>query len=270
MTQLTLNDVSPNWAMRGGIFTKLDAYTAIPWANKNIGEYLDMEYYGNISGGKLVAPLIDNMLNGAPALTESMTNKLAHVIMAMYLTNWQKQYDTLSLQYNPINNYDMTETMTDTNSTEYGHVLNHQNSGTVTEQGTTTSSPDVHQVDTIGVIRTDIDAVSGFNSTAYVQAAQSVSTPSGTNKSDTTGSTTDTSTNSVTNTTSFSDTNSGTDTHTVEHELKRSGNIGVTTSQQMIQAERDLWLWNFMKDTVFPDVDKVLVCPMFKRRGRER
>lgn len=46
-------------------------------------------------------------------------------------------------------------------------------------------------------------------------------------------------------------------------ELERSGNIGVTTSQQMIQSERDLWLWNFFYKVVFPDVDKVLTLAIY-------
>ena len=55
----------------------------------------------------------------------------------------------------------------------------------------------------------------------------------------------------------------GSDTSTRNYTLRRSGNIGVTTSQQMIQAERDLWLWNFFHSVVFPDVDKVLTIPIY-------
>lgn len=46
-------------------------------------------------------------------------------------------------------------------------------------------------------------------------------------------------------------------------ELERSGNIGVTTSQQMIESERNLWLWNFFYKVVFPDVDKVLTLAIY-------
>ena len=45
--------------------------------------------------------------------------------------------------------------------------------------------------------------------------------------------------------------------------LRRSGNIGVTTSQQMIQSERDLWLWNFFQDVVFKDISKVLTLSIY-------
>ena len=68
---------------------------------------------------------------------------------------------------------------------------------------------------------------------------------------------------------------SGTDTTTETQEgtyeseteydtmLTRSGNIGVTTSQQMIESERQLWLWNFFYKVVFPDVDKVLTLAIY-------
>lgn len=56
---------------------------------------------------------------------------------------------------------------------------------------------------------------------------------------------------------------SGADTHTRNYHLTRSGNIGVTTSQQMIQSERDLWIWNFFRDVVFKDLDKVLALSIY-------
>ena len=39
--------------------------------------------------------------------------------------------------------------------------------------------------------------------------------------------------------------------------IHRAGNIGVTTTQKLIQEERDLWIWNFF-DQVFNDLDREL------------
>ena len=47
-----------------------------------------------------------------------------------------------------------------------------------------------------------------------------------------------------------------------ERELTRSGNIGVTTSQQMIESERNLWMWKFY-DIVFKDVDEMLTLQIY-------
>ena len=46
-------------------------------------------------------------------------------------------------------------------------------------------------------------------------------------------------------------------------ELTRSGNIGVTTSQQMITSERELWLWHYFQDVVFKDICKALTLSIY-------
>ena len=55
----------------------------------------------------------------------------------------------------------------------------------------------------------------------------------------------------------------GSDTETRNYTLTREGNIGVTTSQQMIEAERELWKWNFFRDVVFKDIDKILTLRIY-------
>ena len=48
----------------------------------------------------------------------------------------------------------------------------------------------------------------------------------------------------------------------VDRTLNRSGNIGVTTTQQMLQSEIDLWQWTFFKQ-VFEDIDSVLCLDIY-------
>lgn len=48
----------------------------------------------------------------------------------------------------------------------------------------------------------------------------------------------------------------------LSHTLTRHGNIGVTTSQQMLESERELWMWQIF-DVVFADVDRVLTIPIY-------
>lgn len=50
---------------------------------------------------------------------------------------------------------------------------------------------------------------------------------------------------------------------TYNTKLERSGNIGVTTSQQMIESERNLWQWNYFYKVVFPDIDRVLTLAIY-------
>ena len=53
------------------------------------------------------------------------------------------------------------------------------------------------------------------------------------------------------------------DKTTYNSTLTRSGNIGVTTSQQMIEQEINLWKWNFFRDVVFPDIAKALTISLY-------
>ena len=59
------------------------------------------------------------------------------------------------------------------------------------------------------------------------------------------------------------DSTSGTSSDTTQRTLTRSGNIGVTTSQQMIEAERNLWDWNFFNEVLYPDLDELLTLQIY-------
>ena len=54
-----------------------------------------------------------------------------------------------------------------------------------------------------------------------------------------------------------------TDNLVEENELTRSGNIGVTTSAQMIEENIRLWIWKFF-DSVFKDIDRVLTIGVYE------
>ena len=56
----------------------------------------------------------------------------------------------------------------------------------------------------------------------------------------------------------------GTDVITVQNgrTLTRKGNIGVTTTQQMMESEIRLWQWNFY-ESVFKDIDSVLTLYIY-------
>lgn len=70
---------------------------------------LDTEYYFNNSGHKIVSPLIDNLLNNKEYLSIEDMQTLAKIIIKKYGFTWNKIYNTMQLEYNPIHNYNMTE-----------------------------------------------------------------------------------------------------------------------------------------------------------------
>ena len=231
METLTLNDVYPEWLTKG-IFSYLNALE-VPWKNDITGNQLDVIYHGNRSGQKLIGSLLDNYLVDG---TISDDNKviIAQAIFSVYIKNWNALYKTLLLEYNPIENYSMTET----------ENIKDSHSGSTENDiiDTTTNSENTIVNDT------NNNQLWGFNSTDSVNSDKQI------------GDTT----RNVDGSVNVTRKDAGTETKNIntDRTLKRSGNIGVTTSQQMIENERQLWFWNFF-ECVFMDIDKILVLKIY-------
>lgn len=258
-----LNDVFNDWISTGGIFYELDSYD-VPWKSKEISPELDLQYHGNRSGQKIIAPLVNTILDGAETLTPLNKTLLASTVFSLFGDNWAKQWETLSFEYNPIENYRMVENMTDDQKvTLYGKTSTRTDNLTHRKTGTETGTIDDDVTITNNLASNTENAIYGFNSSSGVNSSDSGTTNTGTQTTGRDGETETTynTTDAETGTQSFAD--GGTDTETRNYELTRSGNIGVTTSQQMIQSERDLWMWNFFETVVFPDIDRVLTISIY-------
>lgn len=231
MGTLTLNSVYPEWVTKG-IFSYLNALE-VPWKDDISGNQLDIIYHGSRSGNKIIGSLIENYLDNN---TVSDDNKIiiAQAIYTIYIKNWNALYKTLSLEYNPIENYSMTET----------ENVQDTHKGTLESNGNNTNT----YIETTLVNDTSNNQLWGFNSTDSVNSDKQ------------TGDTTRDVESSMDNT--HKNTDRETKDITSDRTLKRSGNIGVTTSQQMIESERQLWLWNFF-ESVFSDIDKILVLKIY-------
>ena len=231
METLTLNSVYPEWITKG-IFSYLNALE-VPWKNDVSGNQLDIIYHGSRSGNKIIGSLIENYLDNN---TVSDDNKIiiAQAIYTIYIKNWNALYKTLSLEYNPIENYSMTET----------ENVQDTHKGTLESNGNNTDT----YIETTIVDDTSNNQLWGFNSTDSVNSDKQTgdTTRDVESTMDSTHKNTDRETKDITS----------------DRTLKRSGNIGVTTSQQMIESERQLWLWNFF-ESVFSDIDKILVLKIY-------
>lgn len=274
----------PTGPIGQGIFNALNTL-AVPWADENIAGVLDIEYFGNFSGNKITAPMLDRYVDSeSGTISAENIATLASVAFALFNKNWGKLWATMEMRYDPIANYDMTETMTDDETvTDYGRTstrtdnLTHGKTGTEGRQesrtdnlthgktGTETETPAV-------TVNTD-DSLYGFNSSSPVPSDKRVQATSGTsttqyNTQETdTGTVSDTETithnTQETDTGTVTDASGGQDTQTRNYRLTRTGNIGVTTSQQLIQSERDLWVWNFFYSVVFLDLDRILTIQVY-------
>lgn len=144
-----------------------------------------------------------------------------------YQINWKKLYDTTVLEYNPIENYDRMEDWTDTDDETTTSARDNTRNTNNTVKSTSTNEI----MNSVNVTEQN----TAFNAGLADHAKQI-----------TDGNTTENGT--ITNTETGKDTenesvNGGrTGTHT--RAGRAHGNIGVTTSQQMIQSERDLVVFN--------------------------
>ena len=210
--------------------------------NKN---YLNILYHTNNSE-KTISPLLESFVTDNTITNDNLTT-LGHLIEQMYTEKWKGLYKTITLSYNPIENYNMTES----ENTETDFTNNQTNSST------TQNKANVSQTDTSTVQNTsnvDIQTY-GFNSSTAVDKDKNSSTD------DTTNNYTSSSENTM-NTTNANTSSENVNNNT-KRTLNRSGNIGVTTNQSMIKQERALWDWNYY-NTVFKDIDNLLTLMIYE------
>lgn len=288
-----LKDVFPNGISGNGIFSSL---TSAPWASSpSINYALDIEYFGNISGDKIISPLVKKLLNESGELNSASIQKLSSVLMTLYGNNWARLYKAYNAEYDPLKNYDMTETSEDvideSNTGTQGNVNNtkdtemneinrndeEKNTGTQETNGTYTYGQKV--VNDGNGSRDVLQNVYGFNAGSNPAKANSETDGTTSNNTEThsgNDNQTDKRTDDLTRNFSGDEIaeksrtveNSNTRTDnlkhdvTTKHNLSRSGNIGVTTSQQMLQSEIDLRK-NVFFQQVFKDVDNILTIPIY-------
>lgn len=214
----TIADIFPEWKTSGAILTRIATVGTLPWANDNYDNFLlDVDYIGN-SGNKRISPLVERFMDTNGTISENDLLTVAKVIFQRYRVSWDKLYKTLKLEYNPIENYRMTEN-------EGGN-------------STTTSESSSN-----GTGETTVESnnnIFGYNSGTGVPSDEGRSRSASTDTTNTNGS-------SATR---------------QNRELTRSGNIGVTTSQQMLEAERNVWVWDFF-EKVFNDIDKIITLEVY-------
>lgn len=157
---------------------------------------------------------------------------------------FEKWVKALSIDYNPLENYDRMEewedenkgtlTNTRTHNNQDKRTLNTENKRTLNTENETT------------------EKVSAYDSSDYQPSKQVTSKDTGT----------DTMNNTGTDTMDYSGTikDDGGSSDNSKHKGRIHGNIGVTTSQQMLESELDLAKWNlyehisdiFLSDFVIP------------------
>lgn len=202
----------------------------LPWAGTLLEDTitlndLDMHFYDSY-GQRIISPFLRRVIKsngGTIPIPVTDWVGISRVCYRKLYHTLRQEALALGAEYNPINNYDMTEDGSDSDT----------HSGTDTTTHTATE-----------YTQTTTDDVTGFDSTGDgVQANKSTSdVRQGTKPGE--------------DSTEYG--------HVIsrEHSLSRSGNIGVTTSQQMIQSELDLRCTDYW-DRVCEHVAEILTIPMY-------
>lgn len=266
----------------------------LPWSTQDISVQID-NYIYTFFKDRTIFHWYDKIEN----IVENVQSDIATLFDSKRYT-WEKLYNTTVVEYNPIENYSMTErenattestntqgaqTNTDTNdygaiSVEKSEILGAQ---TNTETATMGEQSKLMTMN-IGEQVTEgstINETAPYSSEGYQSDTKSIDSVTSGAKSDSTQEHNDAYTNTneqtfgakdntYTTTTdgrkdilkreigSKSDTNNSTN----NRELTRSGNIGVTTSQQMIESERQVALFNFIH-IVAHDVVRLISSDMY-------
>lgn len=155
-------------------------------------------------------------------LEDSSRQSLALLISSKFKVNWTRLWNAEIAVYDPVHNYDMRE-----DGTRSGNNRNESQSTDETQHGRSNTSRYSHY---------------GFNSQSSNPSDEDVTTEGGTTNLNRNGSVDYTINESTT--------------------LHRYGNIGVTTNQQMIEAERSLRMWNYF-NSVYKDIDSVLAIRIY-------
>lgn len=276
----TLNDVYA-LPLTAGVFHSLSNLQGVtmPWDGSP--DDLDIQYHGNHSGNKIISPLVSTLLADGETLSADAVKQIAAVLWTMYGLNWSKRWDALTAEYELLDNVteDTYETYTKKNTGTQGTA----NSGTVITdhtgtQGTANSGTIVtDHTGTQGEVETLPDekrdtGIYGFNSSeASDSDTETVSYQNDRDKTRTdnlhdtvTRADGSTRTDNLHDTVTRSDGSTRTDnlTEHYEYQKNRHGNIGVTSSQQMITQELELRSASYY-ESVMKDIDSVLCLSVY-------
>lgn len=251
----TLRDYFPRWREKDGIFAHM--HNTI-W-DEALNPVLDIMFFTS-HGRRCASDLTESYTDTTDIVPPGQAAHLADYIHTLYRPRWERLWAVHNAEYVPTENYNMEEISAGTTHTE-GTAIN--DTDTSSRGGPTTT-----------VTRDTEDTTSGGDTTwsrantyAFNQDENSDGSPAARNEA---GQTLDTHVKGTgTVTTEVDDASTGKSKSVLDdtrdgkttHQLTRHGNIGVTTTQQMLQSEIALWQWRFFEE-VFSDVASELAIPL--------
>ena len=196
---------------------------------------LGIAYVLQRSGRKFASSLVTEYCGEDGHLTAAGVQTVGDVLCAVFQDGWDKIYDALTAEYNPIENYDRAEDWSDTESGTNSTAMSRGQRSSTSVVGSHTDTSE--------------DKISAFNSNSYQNANKT---------EDTYGTHTDTLTAD-----SYSDSDATTFGHKNTHTGRVHGNIGVTSNMDLIDQEVRLRINNQMANIIFKDIDTYLTIPIY-------
>ena len=185
---------------------------------------LNYDYFLSNSADKFVSPLVERYFTQDNDIA-TLSEMLADIVYNRFGEKWKRIYDALLTEYNPLENYSMEEIRTPDLTTD---ETQNEKTDITTERETSASN-----------------SYKGFNATDPVLVNQT----DGDETTTTSGAKAD-------NEVSKKIEQTGTET------LTRAGNIGVTTSQQMLESEFKVRQYDFYK-MMYNDIDSILCLSIY-------
>ena len=113
------------------IFAYMSNVTFIP--SPTVAEYLDLEYFNNVSGNKQASPLVEK-LSGHDQNEGEIETKLASIILNRYKVKWEQ----LFARYADLSTINLLHNINVTRDIEYGKEVETSGSDELTKNGTET------------------------------------------------------------------------------------------------------------------------------------
>lgn len=238
----------------GGIFDTLDEEYTAPWYEQYVtisGKSLDYDYFGNRSGNKKCSPLLYSLMGTDTELDYASKAILIELIHDKFFLNWKALWNSyeagITDGYNPLNNYNITETGS--------HGKSNSIAGSNSKNGTVAKNGSDGTATTYSDSGTENNNRFGFNSSEAVP--------------------TDGSTNNTIGNSNVNKTTSEQEATSEDEQISRVENEEGTYSKQfsgtkdvikadIIKKEREIWIAQYF-DTVFSDVDSVLTSLIYNR-----
>lgn len=193
--------------------------------------------------------LVENiMLQGSDFETLYSDPEFMRAAIGSWSNKWQRTFikwaAALEIEYEPLENYDRIEDWDDTLNSGKKSSARRDSGNTRTFNNQDKRTLDTENKRTLDTDITEEQEVSAFDASTYQPSGKNTTSNDGTDTMNNTG--TDTVDYSGTIKDDYGEGTSGSETENSKntHSGRIHGNIGVTTSQQMLQSELDLQKWN--------------------------